>query len=67
MRKETVTVKITCDGCGSDIDNISHPTLFDKHYCATCCRKLEEYYRKVVHGEVPDRRGGYRQLGAYDG
>lgn len=70
MKTEVTTITLSCDHCGKENLDIHHPSFGEgreKHFCTECCRKLEEYVQRVLYKSVRDRRGGWRQLGVYDG
>lgn len=59
-----------CDFCQQKIPD-KYGTIKGKDACEKCLKELmnlvEEEYRRVFQGQVRDRRGGWRQLGSYDG
>ena len=74
MRKIITTNKISCDLCHKEItlkiefEQVHVDALpSTRDICKSCFEKLEEPMRKILHGEVRDRRGGWRRLGDYDG
>lgn len=68
MRTEVKTVTVTCDVCGSPINNAhSHGSVKEKDFCQSCLVTLHREYMRVIEHQVPDRRGGWRMLGEYDG
>lgn len=60
------TVKSTaCDLCKLPIlSGDKHLSVKDVDICYDC---LEKEYHRICLNEVPTRRGGYRELGVYDG
>lgn len=71
--RSTITV-VECDSCHTDrpADRTwAHIKRLDLDLCPECLKALwadvEKEHRRVIHGQVPSRRGGYRQLGEYDG
>lgn len=74
MRTEKTIVTYTCDFCKQELTDhqLIHSVKLkhikgEKDICSDCIRCLEETHMLVVHGEVRDKRGGWRQLGVYDG
>lgn len=72
MKTTKTIVTTTCDLCTRQIvSNGDYPDLVigDKtcHICSDCLRRVELYADRVLRGVVPDKRGGTRQLGSYDG
>lgn len=78
MRTTTQVVK--CDWCGKLIDPPTPDRVATipvggtdglRDICKPCIGalrdKVDAAYRRLFHNEVPDRRGGWRQLGEYDG
>lgn len=67
MSQQTITVNI-CDLCNT-IECKDNPILHvfkDKHICNVCYQELHLEYLRIFHKQVPDRRGGMRQLGEID-
>jgi len=69
MSRSTQTI-INCDFCQTRItDKIA--SVMEKDVCVECLKKLHDEvdleFNRVVNGLVPDRRGGMRQLGMYEG
>ena len=68
MTLRTIEVKC-CDLCDTieSKEEPNHLKAFkDKHICKTCYEELHLEYLRIFHNQVPDRRGGMRQLGEYD-
>lgn len=67
--------QVTCDGCDSEVLCRDFATIAsfgtEMHLCRACLKSfrddVEKEYRRVIHGQEPDRRGGWRNLGEYDG
>lgn len=64
--------KLFCDCCQKEIKDRTpsgSASIQDKDYCPECLTKLhrevDEEYHRVIKGEVPARRGGYRKLGDF--
>lgn len=73
MTREAITV-IHCDGCNVTKplnQTWAHLKSQELDLCPKCLKDLhdavEVEYRRVIHGQVRDRRGGWRNLGEYDG
>ena len=68
MRKEVTTVTIHCDLCKEELKAPSKwITAGDFDICKECFDALQLEGKRVFEGLVPSRRGGFRQLGEYDG
>lgn len=68
MKEITTTMKVICDGCKSFIDGADGSgRIGDLDLCIVCLKTAFLEYKRIVEKEVPDRRGGFRQLGMYDG
>lgn len=71
MSRQTQEI-VTCDYCkgkiGSPFDSAQ---ICGMDTCKPCLEQLhnevELEYRRLIKGEVPSRRGGWRKLGEYDG
>lgn len=73
MRKTTTTETLICDFCEKEIKDKTSSgsgTVMGKDACPACLtllhKEVDLEYRRVIHSEVPSRRGGFRQLGEYD-
>lgn len=73
--REQITV-IRCDDCGYEKQPGATWACLKRgelelDLCPTCLEALHEAvtleHRRVIHNQVPDRRGGWRNLGEYDG
>lgn len=67
MKKTQIVTTVTCDICKRKLDSDHLGYHYDMHFCEDCCRELELYIKKLLYQEVPDKRGGFRKLGHYDG
>lgn len=65
--KSQITL-IACDGCQGEIkDSLKAGRIGELDLCEKCLKEAYLEHERVVHGRVPTRRGGFRQLGEYDG
>ncbi len=69
MATKTVTTR-TCNCCDKKIDGGDKCLTVkseESEYVDICASCLEREYHRVCLNEVPTRRGGYRELGSYNG
>lgn len=48
-------IRVSCDGCGSDVEDFEELGLFDKHqYCPACATTAKEFLEKrdALHEKV---------------
>lgn len=67
------TEKLFCDVCKAEIRDrtlAGSAEINGADYCPGCLENLykqvRDAYFRLMLGEVPSRRGGYRRLGEYD-
>ena len=66
MTVRTIEAKF-CDLCDI-VEDAKFPLnqFNEKHICESCFEALYFDYLRIFKSQVPDRRGGMRQLGEYD-
>jgi hypothetical protein len=66
MTVRTIECKF-CDLCDAqEGSGIVLHSFHKKHICESCFEALYFDYLRIFKSQVPDRRGGMRQLGEYD-